>query len=197
MLYFIFRLRTPVNHRERTCAEVQTGQRQDRPMPNPLCFFFYEVIQTKRKLTPPVSLRGVCRWYAGGDPHTASLCCAFGDRLGSGRQAKAPGWVMDTWGLLGKCHTSRSHTCGGVDVLSCSADPKWSHQDDELEAVCVSSFSAGAGGMMGQFSGHVHTNTSCFMWGHVLTLLWLLVGSAALHLADMSGCHFDQVGGGG
>ena len=39
-----------------------------------------------------------------------SLYCALWDRQGCGQRAKTPNWVTDTCGLLGKCHTSGSHT---------------------------------------------------------------------------------------
>lgn len=66
--------------------------------------------EMKRKLSPGGCFRG---------EETLSHCISLLGLSGTGwwwLRAKALGWVMDTWGLLRKCHTSRSHV-GQREVL--------------------------------------------------------------------------------
>lgn len=112
------------------CTAQSRMQRRSWSEPSLDCFS-HSAVKMKRQLSRggpallfPQGSAGV-QAAAGGyrgwqvwrrDPHTASLYCALRDRYGRGRRAKAPGWVTDTCGLLGKCHTSGSHTVRGCCV---------------------------------------------------------------------------------
>lgn len=194
MLYFIFRLRTLVSETLWTDVCRGPGPTQAKP-PLPLLLRGHpDEKEARPSCFPEGGLPLVCRWRSS---HCIPLLCL---RRQVGRWAAGQGsWLGNGYlratGKVSHLRITHMWESGCPFMLcrskweppgrwagSCLPCPVslwgWWHHEPNFKRL---------------IPGHVHTNTSCFMWCCASALLWLLGGSVALHLAHMSG-HFDQVG---